>query len=44
MSINYAERFERQIEQQFQRELTSADMAATEDITLLMPKLLRCLQ
>src|SRR5690606_22447797 len=28
MSINYAERFERQIEQQFQRELTSADMAA----------------
>src|SRR5690606_6629366 len=27
MSINYAERFERQIEQQFQRELTSADMA-----------------
>lgn len=28
MSINYAERFERQIEQQFERELTSADMAA----------------
>ncbi|MCF6461491.1 capsid protein [Clostridium sp. Cult3] len=28
MSINYAERFERQIEQQFQRELTSADMAS----------------
>lgn len=28
MSINYAERFERQIEQQFARELTSADMAA----------------
>lgn len=28
MAINYAERFERQIEQQFQRELTSADMAA----------------
>lgn len=28
MSINYAERFERQIEQQFQRELTSADMSA----------------
>lgn len=28
MAINYAERFERQIEQQFARELTSADMAA----------------
>lgn len=28
MAINYAERFERQIEQQFQRELTSADLAA----------------
>ncbi|MGJ0848645.1 hypothetical protein ACR77J_18405 [Tissierella praeacuta] len=28
MSINYAERFERQIEQQFARELTSADLAA----------------
>jgi hypothetical protein len=27
MAINYAERFERQIEQQFARELTSADMA-----------------
>ncbi|HAE92461.1 MAG TPA: capsid protein, partial [Tissierella sp.] len=27
MSINYAERFERQIEQQFARELTSADLA-----------------
>ena len=27
-TINYAERFERQIEQQFARELTSADMAA----------------
>ena len=30
MAINYAERFERQIEQQFQRELTSADMAANK--------------
>lgn len=28
MAINYAERFERQIEQQYARELTSADMAA----------------
>ncbi|MBS4534982.1 capsid protein [Clostridium sp. D2Q-14] len=28
MAINYAERFERQIEQQFQRELTSVDLAA----------------
>lgn len=28
MAINYAERFERQIEQQFARELTSADLAA----------------
>lgn len=28
MAINYAERFERQIEQQFERELTSADLAA----------------
>ena len=27
MSINYAERFERQIEQQFARELTSANIA-----------------
>lgn len=30
MTINYAERFERQIEQQFQRELTSADMDANK--------------
>lgn len=30
MSINYAEKFERQIEQQFERELTSADMAANK--------------
>lgn len=30
MSINYAQRFERQIEQQFERELTSADMAANK--------------
>lgn len=28
MAINYAERFERQIEQQFARELTSADLAS----------------
>ncbi len=30
MTINYAERFERQIEQQFARELTSADLASNK--------------
>lgn len=30
MTINYAQRFERQIEQQFERELTSADLAANK--------------
>lgn len=30
MTINYAQRFERQIEQQFSRELTSADLAANK--------------
>jgi hypothetical protein len=35
MAINYAERFERQIQQQFQRELTSADMATNRSYSFI---------
>ncbi len=38
IAINYAQRFERQIEQQFARELTSADMAANKRYNFINAK------
>lgn len=41
MSINYAQRFERQIEQQFARELTSADMERNKKYSFIDAKTIK---